>query len=408
MADDGRPPKQGEHEMPYIEGRVVHDADAHIMEEPTWLLDHADAEVRERLEPQVALSLSPDEDVDVIEHFRQRHADPEFRARDAAEIMDRKNFKATGSFIAEDRPLALDLLGVASQLVFNTFNNGHLLRLERGSDIDLAYGAARAHNRAMTEFCSVDPRLLPTCYVPLADFERSAAMAAEAIAMGAAALLVPSGCPRDHSPSHIGLDPVWSQAEEAGIPIVLHVGGGGQLLDPKYFENGGPEVKDFHGGDENFRSVDYMAIPGPPAQTMATLIIDGVLERHPDLRFGIIEQGAIWLPSWMRQMESAVDAFARHEERLQQLSLRPSEYVRRQVKATPYPTEDVRWIAEQAGPETVLFSTDFPHVEGGRRPFERFEASLGDAPEPVRQAFYCDNFVELMGTAVDRLPVAAL
>jgi len=133
-----------------------------------------------------------------------------------------------------------------------------------------------------------------------------------------------------------------------------------------------------------------------------------VLERHPDLRFGIIEQGAIWLPSWMRQMESAVDAFARHEERLQQLSLRPSEYVRRQVKATPYPTEDVRWIAEQAGPETVLFSTDFPHVEGGRRPFERFEASLGDAPEPVRQAFYCDNFVELMGTAVDRLPVAAL
>lgn len=39
---------RGETEMPYIEGRAVHDADAHIMEEPTWLLDHADPSVRDR------------------------------------------------------------------------------------------------------------------------------------------------------------------------------------------------------------------------------------------------------------------------------------------------------------------------------------------------------------------------
>src|SRR3546814_20536435 len=118
--------------MPYITGRVVHDADAHIMEEPTWLIDHADPDLRERLEPNVSLALSPDEDVDVIEHFRERHADPEFRAHDAEEIMARKNFKATGSFIREDRPLALDLLGVASQLVFNTFNTGNLPRDRKG------------------------------------------------------------------------------------------------------------------------------------------------------------------------------------------------------------------------------------------------------------------------------------
>ena len=79
------------------------------------------------------------------------------------------------------------------------------------------------------------------------------------------------------------------------------------------------------------------------------------------------------MPSWMRQMESAFDAFARHEERLQALSLRPSEYVRRQIRFTPYPTEDVGWIIEQAGPEVCLFSSDYPHVEGGRRPIERFE-----------------------------------
>ena len=89
-----------------------------------------------------------------------------------------------------------------------------------------------------------------------------------------------------------------------------------------------------------------MGIPGPPAQTLATMIFDGVLERFPDLRIGVIEQGAIWVPSWMRQMEAAFEAFARHEERLQALSLRPSEYVRRQVRFTPYPTEDVGWIID--------------------------------------------------------------
>jgi predicted TIM-barrel fold metal-dependent hydrolase len=258
----------------------------------------------------------------------------------------------------------------------------------------------------MVEFCSVDPRLLPTTYVPLADFERAAAMAGEAIATGAAALLVASGCPAGHSPSHRSLDPVWAQAQEAGIPIVFHVGGTDDLVDADYFVNGLPIPPDFHGGEENFRSVDYMGIPHPPAQTLATMIFDGVFDRFPRLQVGVTEQGAIWVPSWTRQMESAFDAFHRHEERLQALALRPTDYVRRQMKFTPYPTEDVGWIVEQSGPEVVLFSSDYPHVEGGRKPFERFEASLGDAPESVRQAFYCDNFLAMMGRAGAHLAAA--
>jgi predicted TIM-barrel fold metal-dependent hydrolase len=255
----------------------------------------------------------------------------------------------------------------------------------------------------MIEFCADDFRLLPTCYVPLVDLDQAPALADEAIAMGASALLVASGCPPGHSPSHIGLDPVWARAQEAEIPIVFHVGGTGDLIDASYFCNGLPIPPDFHGGEENFRSVDYMGIPGPPAQTLATMIFDGVLERFPDLRIGVIEQGAIWVPSWMRQMESAFEAFVKHEERLRALSMRPSDYVRRQVRFTPYPTEDVGWIIEQAGHEVCLFSSDFPHVEGGRRPVERFEASLGDANEDIRRRFYCDNFLDLMGSAASVL-----
>jgi predicted TIM-barrel fold metal-dependent hydrolase len=243
--------------MPYAHRRI-HDADAHVMETPDWLVAHTDPEIRDALPPIYLSTVKPGED-GMLDTFRARHADPAYRAEDEAKLMLRKNWAATGSFVAEDRPRALDLLGFESQLVFNTFLNGKLLAAERGDDLDLAYGFARGHNRAMVAFCSVDPRLLPTGYVPLRDFERSKEMARETIALGAKALLVPSGCPRDHSPSHVDLDPVWAQAQEARLPIVFHVGGGhrladGHLLDLTYFENGGPRIPDFHGGDENFRS----------------------------------------------------------------------------------------------------------------------------------------------------------
>jgi predicted TIM-barrel fold metal-dependent hydrolase len=71
------------------------------------------------------------------------------------------------------------------------------------------------------------------------------------------------------------------------------------------------------------------------------------------------------------------------------------------MRFTPYPTEDVGWIIEQAGAETVLFSSDYPHVEGGRRPIERFERSIEGCSDAARQAFYRDNFVDLMGPRLD-------
>jgi predicted TIM-barrel fold metal-dependent hydrolase len=379
--------------MPYAHRRM-HDADSHVMETSEMLRAHADPGVRERLPRSFVAALSPGENDRLVGAFREKHADPAYRAEDAAQILLRKNWAATGSFLKEDRPRALDLLGFESQLVFNTFVNQALLKAERGDDVDFAYGFARAHNRAVVEFCSADRRLLATGYVPLRDFARSKEMARETIALGAKALLVPSGCPRGHAPSHPGLDPIWAQ-----------VGGGlraadDRLLDPDYFANGGPRVPDFHGGDENFRSVDYMAIPTAPMQTIATLILDGVLDRFPTLKLGVIEQGASWIPSWMRFLDSAFEAFRRNEERLQRLALRPSEYVRRQVRATPYPAEDVGWIVANSGDEVCLFSSDYPHVEGGRNPIKRFEESMSGLSEAQKQRFYFDNFVDLMGRAL--------
>jgi len=106
------------------------------------------------------------------------------------------------------------------------------------------------------------------------------------------------------------------------------------------------------------------------------------------------------VPGWMRAMDSAAIAFVKNEERLQNLSLTPSEFVRRQIRVTPYPHENAGWIIENTGPEVCLFSSDYPHVEGGRNPLARFEASLAGVDEHARQRFYCDNFVDLMGSAL--------
>jgi predicted TIM-barrel fold metal-dependent hydrolase len=96
-------------------------------------------------------------------------------------------------------------------------------------------------------------------------------------------------------------------------------------------------------------------------------------------------------------MDSAAHAFMRNETRLQALSARPSEIARRQLRVTPYPHEDTGWIVQQSGEQMCMFSSDYPHVEGGRNPLKRFDEALHGCSEQARQRFYADNFVDLMG-----------
>jgi predicted TIM-barrel fold metal-dependent hydrolase len=381
--------------MPYASGRVIHDADSHIMELPGFLTDHLEAKYRDRVGDDV---LFPRRE-GFHSHLKDARGSAEF---DESQIMLAKNWAALGSSTRHDRPRSIDLLGFASQLMFTTALLNYSSVLEGGPDPDLTYAVARAHTRHMVEFCSVDRRLLPTGYVPLVDFERTAKAAKEAIELGAKALMIPSRCPDNHSPSHIGFDSLWAVAQEAGLPIVFHVGGGGKLLEDAYFNNGLPPVPDFHGGDDNFKSIDYMAIAYPVMKALTALVVDRVLDRFPRLKFGVIEQGASWVPGWMRNMDSAHNAFYKNEERLQKMSLRPSEFVKRQVRVTPYPHEDAGWIIANAGDEVCLFSSDYPHVEGGRHPIKRFEASMdaNNINEQRKQRFYCDNFVDLMGAGL--------
>lgn len=381
--------------MAYVEGQTVHDADSHIMELPGTIHRYLDAKVRDAfVEKTGRKDVLPEWFAKAAAH----HEDPEFRAGAEANVLLRKNYEAHGAFLAKDRPATLDYLGFASQLVFTTASLSNF-GLEQMGEVDLAVEAARAHNRMMTEFCSVDRRLLATGYVPLIDRARAPEIAREAIALGAKGIVVPSRCPPGFSPSHVELDPLWALLEDAGLPVLFHVGGE-EKMSHDYLENGLPRVKDFHGGDENFTSLTFMAIPLSVWQTLSVLVIDGVFDRFPRLKFGAIELGASWLPSLMRFLDSGCAAFGK-EERLQRLSAKPSEILRRQLRVTPYPHEDVAWIMAQAGEDMVLFSSDFPHIEGGRNPLKRFNESLADSTEGQRRRFYRDNFIDLMGKGLD-------
>ncbi len=380
--------------MAYVENRIVHDADSHLMELPDSLDAWFDPKFRAAYDALPKLQQNR-RDAGWVQKARAQQADPAFRAGAETNILLRRNYEALGAFERADRPRTLDYLGFASQLVFTTWALGNF-GLDESGDMDLCYAAADAHNRMMTDFCSVDRRLLPTGYVPLADRARVLPAAERAIELGCKGLMIPSRCPKGHSPSHIDFDPLWALAQEAGLPILFHVGGE-EKLNPDYFENGLPRVKDFHGGEENFTSVSFMMIPHSVQLTLAAMIFDGVLDRFPKLKFGVIELGASWLPSWMRFMDAGAAAFMKGEERLQKLSMKPSEFVRRQVRVTPYPHEDTGWIIANSGEEVCLFSSDFPHVEGGRNPLKRFGESLVQAPQSAVDRFYCDNFIDLMG-----------
>jgi uncharacterized protein len=393
--------------MPYAQGRVYHDADSHIMESREWLALHADPKIRDRLKPMnramvgTASEKLMDTMRDAIEHRRR---DPRAMKQAEDELMVRKYHHALGAFDPAERRRALDLLGFSSQLVFTGSCLGQFwggFGVQRIFDSAILYGGARAHNRAIAGFCSGDRRMLAVGFVPLDVPELAAREIQAAFALGCRAIWVPAVPPPTMSPTHPDMDPVWATLQDLDIPFVLHLGGSPMFLR-RGFLNNGKTVALASIADE-IRSKEYMTIHFGPEAFLSAMILDGVLERFPRLRGGVIEQGAIWVVPWLRRLDIARAAFVRFESCLN-LPMKPSEYAQRQLKFTPFPPEPIGWMIEQAGAGMFLFSSDFPHAEGGRDPLRRFETSLREhvIAEADKDRFYARNFVELMGSHAAR------
>ncbi len=384
--------------MSYATGRIYLDADSHLMERPDFLRDYATSDIKNRLSP---INGGPQDknNIDWLTVVSQPGHPPEkvaeMRAMGADLIAGPKGYLALGAFNADERIHALDQLGFNQQLVFATFSPLHALQEK---DVNLKYGAAAAHNRAMADFCRSDPRLLGVGIVPLDDPNRAIAELNKLIELDLRAAWVAHDDCGGRSPGHNDFDPFWAALAEAGVPFVLHVGGKNLQLDTAWMNTGRPTPTDWLGGGENVRGKDMLGLHHSVEIFLGAMIFDGVFERHRNLRGAAVELGAGWVPGWLERLDWTARIWKKEAD-IGALSRTPTETVTEHLAFTPYVYEDVGELIKQSSDELYLFSSDYPHFEGSRNPIERFESFLqaAEIASSSQDKFYEANFRRLFG-----------
>ena len=396
------------------DNRDFYDADSHVMELPNFIIDYADKEFKDLIPPvNYKASLVTDEEVEEIVNNGGQHSKEHVEAQIALGdklIAESKEIQALGAFNRADRSVAMDMLGFKKQLVFATHSVVTPFRDVRGKakyvdkqglkiTPELRYGATRAHNRAMSDFCSEDPRLMGVGVIPLHEPELAMVELDFAIESGLEAIWVPHYACGDRSPGHLALDPFWRKLSEKGIPFLMHVGGSPLQLDKSWSDNGKPPSKDWMGGGENVRAKDMVVMHQGPETFVSMMVLDGVFERHPKLKGASVELGARWVPEMLQRLDYVVKTWSRVDKNLSEIKRKPSEQLIEQMAFTPFHHEDVGMLIDASHPELYLFSSDYPHVEGTTDPIGRFERFLADRDEHTKSLFYSENFLKIFPEA---------
>jgi predicted TIM-barrel fold metal-dependent hydrolase len=384
----------------YAQGRSFNDADSHIMELPSFLKAYADPPMRERM-PEIPVPRTGTL-ANLIDEAKAAGGHSPERIEELVGLGDTliagpKGYAALGAFNAAERARALDMLGFQRQLVFASFSELIAFDMERA--VDDRYAVARAHNRAMADFCSQDKRLCGVGLLPLDVTALSLAELDHLLSLGLKAAWVPHRACGGRSPGHTDLDPIWARLAEAGVPFVIHVGGARLNLPREWMNTGRKIPTDWLGGGENLRGKDMTALHHGAEVFIGVMVMDGVLERHPTLRGGVIELGAGWVPSMLTRLDWSVDIWKKSEPELAALSRKPSQQIIDQIAFTPFVYENVGELIRQSDERLYMFSSDYPHPEGGRAPLARFEASLTGHEESAKAHFYSENFARLFATA---------
>jgi predicted TIM-barrel fold metal-dependent hydrolase len=384
--------------MTYANGRTICDADSHLLELPDFFQQFAEPDMRQRL-PTLTFKANQGPKLEAVidrAMANGRRHEEEYRAK-MRELGDGiltgpRGWKALGSFDGTDRPEALDMLGFERQLLFGTF--AAIVSYEM-ADLELSFAGARACNRGVAEFCGDDERLVGVGFVPMHDVDLAMVELDFALSQGLGAIWVPATPWAGMSPGHGAWDPFYARLAEAGVPFTLHVGGSPRELAPAWVNNGMPSPRGFEeGGGEHIHAREMSALHHPSEVFLTSVIFDGVFERHPTLQGMCVELGAGWVPQLLDRLDWVVDIWSRNDDALQALSAKPSEIAARHLTFTPYVYEDVGALINQSSDDLYLFSTDFPHPEGGRDPLGRFDRSLATAgiSESKQAKFYSNNF----------------
>jgi predicted TIM-barrel fold metal-dependent hydrolase len=264
----------------------------------------------------------------------------------------------------------LEADGIAGEVIFpNTippfFPQSSLVQQPPGANAgDLArrWAGLQAHNRWLADFCAATPgRRAGIAQIMLHDPEAAAAEIRWAAGAGlTGGVLLPgappgSGLPPLYAPDY---EPIWAACAEVGLPLNHHTGS----ASPDYGDY--PEAKVMFLVEATWYA----------HRQLWQLIYAGVLERHPDLRLVLTEQGTEWLPAQLATLDHYYDRMrggAGSQEAewgadvMARLSLRPSEYWHRQcfVGSSFIRRSEVQMRAA-VGVGHIMWGSDFPHREG--------------------------------------------
>ena len=387
--------------MSHQEGRIIHDADSHIIEGRGWLESYASQYVRENLDTG-AFDLDMPELDPLMAAANKRLAgdDPELtnalKSNLFAHPGKRNMWSAYGAVEKSERSDARKIMGVTSQLIFPSVGAA---RFARSKDMQVVYGGCDALNRGMADFCADDEGLKSVGYLSLRHPELAQTSLKLALELGVNAIWIGSDAMEGRAPSHIAYDPLWAMLQEAGVPVTLHIGSG-QNMPSVYMNTGVKRVLEGNIGNiETTKPKDLPVVHHSIERWLTCMIYDGVLERFPQLKVGIIELGANWVPASIMNLDMGVSLLGKFDQNLKKLSLKPSEYFQRQIRVAPLHTENTGWILKNVGKDILMFNTDYPHPEGGKDPFGAYERSLdavSATPEEL-EGFYRKNYEDYLG-----------
>jgi predicted TIM-barrel fold metal-dependent hydrolase len=286
------------------------------------------------------------------------------------------------------RVVALDAFGLDAAVVFPNF--GLLWEESLSGDLTSLTGNMRAFNRWMADVVAEGGgRLYGVAHVTLRDPDwlrdelRALNRAGIKLAMTAPA-------PVDGKAlSHPDLDPIWQAFCDADVAPVFHVGAFRQPLDPVWYE-GDPEPVD--------KLLGSAFLWVAPAVALANLAVNGTLERFTDLRIGVVELTAHWVPQFLLMLDGSWAFYAsRHGRPLKELKLRPSEYVKRQVRVGALAYEQPAGLIDLCGEDTFMFGSDWPHAEGIADPVGTYEKVVPDVKGSARAKLFGGNIEWLLG-----------
>ena len=248
----------------------------------------------------------------------------------------------------------LDELGISQQILYPNVAGLASESFIQLDDVELRNHCARTYNDAMVELQAAGAgRLFPQAVVPFWDLP---AAIDELQRVKDAGL---TGFVMCDTPEAFGLpylneahwDPFWETCQELAFPVNFHIGAGMAIANKMIWPG--------YGRQRHLAAMSVSMFIGQ-FRTVMNLILSGLLERYPRLNFVSVESGIGWVPFVLEALEWQFDE-SMPDERAG-LSLRPTEYFRRQIY-TSFWFEDFgpSHALERIGEDNVMFETDFPH-----------------------------------------------